>query len=61
MPFINTEAQWHADGGGRGKGTSGLDSLSIHFLKVMMRINFDEVYVKKYIQWLLWKMPGSTA
>lgn len=52
MPFTNTEAQCSdmlmVDRGVE----AGLDSLSIHFLNTMMRINSDEVYIKKYIQWL---------
>ena len=30
---------WHGDGGGRGRGMSGLDSLRVHSFSDMMIIN----------------------
>jgi len=52
---INTyrsPALWHAECAGRDRGMSGLDPLRIHSLSTMMRINSEEVYIKKEIQWL---------
>lgn len=38
---------WRADSGGRGRGMSRLDLLRIHSFNTMMKINSDEVYIKK--------------